>query len=65
MNPFRSYTYTWWQLAIFKFTLLAIGVIVGAYLSSFVLGALWVFVTLAVAGSAYVMVISFRGSNKT
>ena len=65
MNPFRSYTYTWWQIGILKFSLLAIGLIVGAYLSAFVLGALWVFLTIAVAGSAYVMMISFTGKNKT
>ena len=61
MNPFRSYTYTWWQMGIFKFALLAIGIIVGAYLSAFVLGALWVFITIAVAASAYIMAISFSG----
>lgn len=64
MNPFRSYTYTWWQMGIFKFALLAIGVIVGAYLSSFVLGAVWVFITIAVIGSAYMMVVSFTSENK-
>lgn len=64
MNPFRSYTYTWWQIGIFKFALLAIGLIVGAYLSAFVLGALWVFITIAVLGSAYIMMVSFAGKNR-
>jgi hypothetical protein len=63
MNPFRSYTYTWWQMGIFKFALLAIGIILGAYLSAFVLSAVWVFITIAVVASAYIVAISFSGKN--
>lgn len=31
MTLFTSYTFTWWQLGIFKLALLAVGVAAGAY----------------------------------
>ena len=35
MTLFKSYTYAWWQIGIFKLALLAIGAAVGAYWHEF------------------------------
>lgn len=63
MNPFRSYTYTWWQIGVLKFALLAIGMIAGAYLATFVMSWVWVFIAIGVVASAYIVAISFIGKN--
>jgi putative Mn2+ efflux pump MntP len=31
MKIFKNYTYSWWQIGIFKLTLLCFGVAIGAY----------------------------------
>ncbi len=64
MKLFGSYTYTWWQMGVFKLALLAIGMIAGAYLASFVINALWVFIAIAVVSSAYIIAISLSGKKK-
>jgi hypothetical protein len=64
MNLFRAYTYTWWQMGVFKLSLLAIGMIAGAHLASVVLAWLWLFIAIAVVASVYVVVISLTGTNK-
>ena len=46
---FGYYTYTWWQMGVFKLSLLAIWMIAGAYLARFVMESLLVF--LAIAGT--------------
>ena len=30
MNPFHSYTFTWWQVGLFKISLIALGIALGA-----------------------------------
>jgi hypothetical protein len=52
-------------VGILKFALLATGMIGGAYLSVVVFSALWLFIAIAVAGSAYIMLISFSRKNST
>jgi MFS family permease len=64
MNLFRAYTYSWWQMGVFKVSLLAIGMILGASLASVVLAWLWVFVVLAVISTIYVVVASLTGANE-
>ena len=61
---FGSYTYTWWQMGVFKLSLLSLGLIIGAYLASFVMSALWVFVLIAVLASSYIIAISLSGPHK-
>jgi hypothetical protein len=61
---FGSYTYTWWQMGVFKLSLLAIGLLVGAYFASAVMSAFWVLLTIAVISSAYIIVISLRATEK-
>ncbi len=64
MKLFGSYTYTWWQMGVFKLALLAIGMIGGAYFAGFVTSWLWVFVVIAALSSGYIIGASFSGANK-
>jgi len=61
---FGSYTYTWWQMGVFKLSLLSIGLILGAYLASFVMSALWALVVIAALSTAYIIAISLSGPHK-
>lgn len=65
MKLFRSYTYTWWQLAIIKLALLAVGMILGAYLSNFVLGNMWLFIAVWVVTAAYILWHSYKPGSPT
>jgi hypothetical protein len=60
---FGSYTYTWWQMGVFKLSLLAIGMIAGAYLASFVMESLLVFLAIAVLASGYIIGASLSTRN--
>jgi len=62
---FRSYTYTWWQIAIIKFALLAVGMIAGAYLTSFVVSNLWLFILIAVLSAGYILWHSYKPHSET
>jgi hypothetical protein len=61
---FGDYTYTWWQMGIFKLALLAIGLIAGAYLASFVMEWMLVLIAIAVLSSGYIIGASLSGRNK-
>lgn len=65
MRIFRSYTYTWWQMAIVKLALLALGMILGAYLSGVVLGNLWLLVTVWLLAAGYILWLSFKPASPT
>lgn len=60
MNLFKSYTYAWWQIGIFKLALLAIGVAIGAYWSEFFGANLAVLIIIAIVTSAYTMYVSLK-----
>ena len=60
MNPFHSYTFTWWQVGLFKISLIALGLAVGATWSEiFVnwLAFLWV---LFLVPGLYLWLVAFR-----
>lgn len=59
MNPFKSYTYAWWQIGIFKLALLAIGAAGGAYWHEFFGSYLTALIVVAVVASLYTMYVSF------
>lgn len=60
MNPFQSYTFTWWQIGIFKLALLTIGASIGAYFSDWVLENIASVVMVAIVASLYILAVSFR-----
>jgi len=57
---FKSYTFTWWQIGIFKLALLAIGVAIGSYWSEFFKNYLVLLIIIAVIASLYIMSVSFK-----
>jgi hypothetical protein len=65
MKIFRSYTYTWWHIAIIKLALVAVGMILGAYLASFVIGNLWIFIAIWVTTAAYILWHSYKPDSPT
>lgn len=60
MNLFRSYTFTWWQVGIFKLALLAIGIIIGTYLHEFMRDNIAMLVVVAATATAYIIYIALR-----
>ncbi len=60
MNLFKSYTFTCWQIGIFKFALLFIGIAIGAYLHDFFLEYITALIIMAIITSAYIAYISFK-----
>ena len=60
MKIFKSYTYTWWQIGIFKLALLAIGVLIGAYWHDFFRANQVILAAIAVIASAYIMYVSLK-----
>jgi hypothetical protein len=57
---FKSYTFTWWQIGIFKVALLAIGAAAGAYWHQFFGANLAGLVVVAVLASLYIMYVSMK-----
>jgi hypothetical protein len=60
MNIFRAYTYSWWQISIFKIALLSIGVAIGTYWQEFWSAHLPTLFIVAAVSTAYIMYVSFR-----
>jgi len=60
MNPFKTFTLTWWQGALFKWGIFALGIAAGAYWHSVFGGVLPVLVVFAAVTLAYVTVIWWR-----
>ncbi|MBU1293052.1 hypothetical protein KJ819_03250 [Patescibacteria group bacterium] len=60
MNIFKNHTYSWWQIGIFKLSLLAIGVAIGAYWQGLFLPHLALLVSVGVVFALYIIYISLR-----
>jgi uncharacterized membrane protein YoaK (UPF0700 family) len=60
MKMFHDYTFKWWQLGVFKLSLLSIGAIIGSYWSQFVSDYLFLFVTVAVLATAYIIYLALK-----
>lgn len=58
MTLFKSYTFTWWQLGIFKLALLAFGVAAGAYWHEFFAAYLGALLFVAIAAALYTWYIA-------
>lgn len=58
MNPFRSYTFHWWQIGIFKVALLALGAAAGAWWHPFFRANLVPLLVVGGVASAYVAVVA-------
>lgn len=60
MNIFKTYTFTWWQAGIFKVSVGALGIAVGAYWSDFFVLHLGLLVAIALIAGTYIGYISLR-----
>jgi len=60
LNPFKSYTFSWWQIGIFKLALLAFGAAVGAYWHGFFRANLTALIVIAIVASVYIVCISLK-----
>jgi len=60
MNLFKSYTYKWWQMGIFKIALLSIGINIGAYWSEIFSSYLNILIIIWIISAIYIMCISFK-----
>ncbi len=54
---FSPHTLKWWQVGIFKTTMLALGILVGAYWSEFFEGWTVALLTVIIVGSLYLVYI--------
>jgi hypothetical protein len=60
MKIFRDYTYTWWQVSIFKISMITMGVIIGSLWAEVFVDFLAVLVAVAVLTIGYISFITFR-----
>ena len=60
MTLFKSYTFTWWQIGIFKLALLSIGAIIGAYGQNFFMANIPFVAIVAGVSSAYVLYVAIK-----
>ncbi|MEK7612276.1 MAG: hypothetical protein AAB407_02965 [Patescibacteria group bacterium] len=60
MKLFTSYTFTWWQIGIFKLALLSIGAAIGAYCSEFFQANMTAVIIVAVVSTVYVLYVALK-----
>jgi hypothetical protein len=60
MNLFKTYTYTWKQIGVFKVALLAIGILIGSYAHEFFGSNVIPLALIAVVATSYIVYVSFR-----
>jgi len=54
MNIFGKGTFTWWQMGMFKFSVLALGIAIGAYWSDIFLSYLGALLALSILIGVYI-----------
>jgi hypothetical protein len=60
MNLFKTFTLTWWQGALFKWGVLALGIAVGTYWHDIFSGYLPFLIILAVLSLAYITYVWWK-----
>jgi hypothetical protein len=60
MNLFKTFTLKWWQGALFKWGVFALGIAVGAYWHIFFSGYLFILLVFAVISLAYITCVWWR-----
>jgi hypothetical protein len=53
MKLFRTYTFTWWQVSLFKIYLFSLGILAGLYLRDFLKEGVSIIIFVAVVLSFY------------
>ncbi len=59
-NLFKSYTFTWYEVGVFKLALLSIGVLIGARAAAFVLQFETMIAVVAVLATGYSLYVALR-----
>jgi hypothetical protein len=60
MDIFRNYTFTWWQVGLFKLALLSLGIAIGAYCQATFAPYTTVLAVLGIGLGSYIGWISFK-----
>jgi hypothetical protein len=60
MGIFKSRTFKWWQIAIFKLALLSVGAAIGAYWNEFFGANLTALIVIAVVAGIYTAYVSSK-----
>ena len=60
MNLFKTYTFTWQQIGVFKLALLSIGIIMGSYWNEFFSENIVFVAVIAFIATVYIMYVSLR-----
>jgi hypothetical protein len=60
MKIFRSWTLTWWQVAVCKLTLIALGIILGVYFQAFFLQWIVLVTLVFTLGAVYLIGVWWR-----
>ena len=60
MDIFRNYTFTWWQVGLFKLALLSLGIAIGAYCQATFQPYITALAVLGLGLGAYIAWVSFR-----
>lgn len=59
MKFFKDYTFTWWEIGIFKTGMILVGALIGAYWADFFLNNATIIIVLAAASMGYTLYASF------
>ena len=62
---FRDYTYRWWQIALLKVAVLALGILIGAWWNEIALGAFWWLMIAWILPAGYLLWHSLRRGSPT
>ena len=60
MKLFKAYTFSWWQMGVFKLALLAIGAAIGAYWHEFFGANLTALIIIAAIATVYTMYVALK-----
>jgi ABC-type arginine transport system permease subunit len=60
MNLFKTFILKWWQTSIFKIGMLALGIVLGAYLHDLFEGYLSILIVVSALSLAYVSYIWWK-----
>jgi len=60
MTIFKNYTYSWWQIGLFKLALLSLGIVIGVYWKEIFSQYINVFLGIGIVLSLYIMSVSFK-----
>ncbi len=60
MTLFHSVTFTWWQVGIFKLSVLAFGIVIGAYWNEFFTPYVVPLLVIAVVAGLYIAYLWFK-----